>query len=125
MGGTVSIIASVFSAVSSIAGAIKKDDRADANAERIEAETAEEKRRKKKQQEEEAALARAKGYASGAGGKSLDEYLSAMDEEFDRELSWLSRSGKSRSDIARSEGGNVGTTVLGAATDVASTVWGE
>lgn len=78
---------------------------ADRNADRLEAEGAEEKRRTRREQKKRQSSLRARAAASGikiSGSTKtfLDDYI----DEDERQLSWLSESTSSKSSILRKQG---------------------
>ena len=75
---------------------------ADANADRMEAETAEEVRRVGNERERAAGRLRAKLASSGVRGASPQSYIDAFLSERDREIDWIRTSGQSRADLTRS-----------------------
>ena len=107
------LLGSVFSTYSSYKegkeGEKSAKAMAEANAKRAQEETDESARRLQSQQKENLSEARARAAASGVGsGGSQGKYLSGLEEEMGAELDWLTRSGKSQSDLLRQEGNLAG-----------------
>ena len=75
---------------------------ANANADRIEAETAEELRRVGNDRDRAASRLKAKLASTGVRGVSPQSYIDAFLSERDREIDWIRTSGQSRADLTRS-----------------------
>ena len=87
--------------------ASKQEALARQNAANIESETREEARRVQKAGDEALAEGRAKAAASGTRGTgSQSVFLGSEEDELNREIDWLNRSGSNRADLAVTSGKN-------------------
>lgn len=103
--GISSILGTGYSIYSNIQAANEAEDIAEANADRIAAETEEQARRLEKEKARELAMGRARAYASGFTGEGSSQLvLEDLERTRTEEIEWLKRSGASRANIALMEG---------------------
>lgn len=89
------------------AAAAEQERLARENAANIEAEALEEKRRAQKAADAQQADSRARAAASGVSGESpssIDIFLGAQEDEWQKQLEWITTSAANRADIARRSG---------------------
>lgn len=114
--GPIAPVISVIAGIYGIYSGMKQEDQAKKaaaqqeelarkNAANIEAEAMEEKRRTQEVADREQAKNRAKAAASGvAGGGSMDIFMGAEEDRWQRQMDWTLKSGQSRAGIARQGG---------------------
>ena len=100
----VSAAATVYSVVQQKEAADEAADIAAQNAARQQAAAEESARRKEKQHKRTQSLARARAFASGAGGESQAAYLEEMKLTHQAEVDWIRKSGASQAEITMAEG---------------------
>jgi len=124
-GKALKTVGSFIPGVGQVIGAIDAKEAADENRKRIKNESQESQRRMAAQAAQRAGTARARLGASGvrASGSMMD-YIGAMEEEDERQLSFLNKAGKSQAKIAKKQGESAFYQGLGQAGQAAAGWWG-
>ena len=99
-----SAAAGVYSAKQSADAAEEQEKLAEKNAQYEQMEAEESARRLSEENERTESLSRAMAAASGVGGESQENYLSAQELKGQREVAWMKKTGANRANIIRTEG---------------------
>ena len=96
--------AGVYGAVESHKAAEEQQKLAEKNAEYEQMEAEESARRLSEENARTESLTRAMAAASGAGGESQQNYMTALEQKGKREVNWMRKTGANRASIIKQEG---------------------